>query len=645
MSALNVATLRLFNAIQLDQIHNQEPFDFGLFSSMIRNGYMLDERIVPSIGILLDIEHVVGVGGEKLNSSFHKSWDKVANAPIFQLLMEQIFHYITTYGYGSLGIYDNGLVYIPAEKLELPDVYDDIPLVFIRGMNPDEILAEIIALGSSGIALSKTTIEDIMVIVRENEYESGWVSEIENRELRSALFNHYGIVPSEPVSWLRYVITALTGETLVIKNRNLMSKIQTCDGDQLDNLLDSAPEDLASIFLRYKPLFLAMKKASKNKKWFFNRLRKQATTMHFPLPEDYMGSVTQKIKKGELAIAEFKKNLSTASVWRKIRLAYALKNRLTNTSSVVYRVRNGKGFVASAEPSQKLRAIEKVLNLTLESVASDISNKVAEKYFYIPSWINYGLPRTEKSFIGNIPDNTYVTLPSTNDLVVGVHWYNNGDRYEDTVDIDFSMVGVDTKYGWDARYRSDDKEVLYSGDMTTAPRPNGASEMFYVSDYDLGDSLLMVNWYNMGYGEMSVENCSLFVAQEPVNKKKFGTEGRNGTQYMVDPNNVLFSQNITIDKKQNTIGLVTKNNGAVNVHFLMTSVGNAISSSSSVYNDMTREFLIATTKSPLGLRDIIELAGGHVIDETTELDSSDNTEVVDLRPEALSKTTFIDLFS
>lgn len=637
MNTKNNATLNLFKAIQVYSNKDQE-FDLDTIMRMIKNGYILQSNIRPTQKTLSDVESIVGIGGEKLNSSFHKTWGKVANASIFQLVAEQILHYITTYGFEFLDIYDENRVYIPAEKLELPDDFNNMPLVFVRGLTADEILGEIISLGSSGIALSKQTLSDIMEIVYANEYDQGWVSEIQNRELRSLLFEHYGIVPTEPNAWLRYVITKLTGETLVIKNGYLISKIKGSDQKVLDNLISKAPKNLASIFLRYKPLFLAMKSISNNKT-FFNDLRRKADKLHKPLSEDYLNTVTGKMKNGDFKLLEFKNKISEYPVWRKIRLAYALKNRLSGMESIVYRVRNGKGFATQFEDWFDEGQLEKVLKYTIESIASDIQENVEGKVFFIPSHVNYALPQSEKQFVGNVPANSSVSVGSE-DLVVGIHWYNNLD---DRIDIDFAVIDATGKYGWDARYRNNNRTILFSGDMTDAQRPNGASEMFYFSSFEgMSDALITANWFNMHYG--SVENCQLFVAREKVGKNfENGRRDRGG--YMIDPNNVIFSQNVTIDKKQNSIGLISNQDGDTRVYFLMTSVGNSISSSAGKQSELIRDFLLKTSTNVIDMREIIELAGGFIIDERSDIPEDQLENVVDLSLESLDKTTFIKMFS
>jgi len=637
MSTKEIALLRLFNAVQTE---SQSEFVFNVndIFRMIKNGYILDPRIIPNQSLFSVIEDVVGIGGEKLNSSFHKSWGKVANASIFQLIAEQILHYITTYGFENLGVYDERFVYIPAEKLKLPEEYDNIPLVFIKALNAEEILNEIVSLGSSGIALSKQTLSDLMIVVKENNYQQGWVSEIQNREFRTLLMEHYNIVPSEPNAWLRFVITKLTGESLVIKNNYLISKIKSSDYQVLDALLEKTPKSLASIFFRYKPLFLAMKSISRNKT-FFNNLRKKANKLHKPLAEDYLNSITGKMKNGEFKIREFRNKISEYPIWRKIRLAYALKNRLSGMESIVYRVRNGKGFATEFSDWFDETQLEKVLNYTLQEIASDISGNIDGKLFYIPSYVNYALPQSEKQFVGNVPANTSVSVDSE-DLIVGIHWYNNP---KERVDIDFSIIDATGKYGWDAKYRSSDRGILFSGDVTDAPRPNGASEMFYFRNFSkMSDALISANWFNMVRSEGQVENCKIFVAKEKVNGD-FEQGRRTLGGYMVNPNNIIFSQNVTIDKKQNSIGLISNKEGETRVYFLMTSVGNSISSSVGKQSELIRDFLLKTSTNVIDLREIIELAGGIILDERSDI--PEDVEIVDLSLESLDKTTFVKMFS
>lgn len=628
------ALLTLFNAVQVkDKVEHE--YNFDQLSRMIKNGFIVEPSIKMNEVLFKAIESHMGIGGEKLNQSFHKSWNKVATAPMVQLILEQLIHYMTTYGYESLGIYNQDTVFLPFEKLEVPDNFKNIPLVVIRGLTSEEILNKIVSLGASGIALSEQTLDCIMEVVKSNLYDDGWVSEIQNRELRTRLFEYYDIIPNEPVAWLRYVIYKLTGESLVIKNNYLIEKIKMTDNPQLmDKFIRKAPSDLSSIFLRYKPLFLAMKKISRNKT-FFNQLRKKAETTHKPVGEDYLNSVTSSISNDTFKITEFRKVISRYSVWRKIRLAYALRNRLSELNSFVYRVRNGRGWVTeySGKETNKEK-IKKVLNETIKSIAESISENVSGKTFYIPSHVSYALPASEKQFVGNIPANTSVSV-GDKDMIVGIHWKNN-PRHR--IDLDLSLIDATGKFGWDGRFRGNG--ILFSGDMTDAPEPYGASEMFYIPNKVSSDGLLSVNYFNHDKDE-PVDFCQVFVSKDKLNFEKFGNETRKNSSYMVDPEKILLSVNIPITEKQTSLAVVSREEGKV--YFITTAIGRSIFSNTGKFTTLSKDFLLKTCKATIDMREVLELAGANIISELPK--DEDNKDYIDLLPEALDKTTFISMFS
>lgn len=620
---MNKATLRLFNSIQVKE-KTMRGIDKIIFNKRtIPNGYILDPSIVATGGLLDQIESIVGLSGEKANAAFHKFWAVVKDSSIEDLVVQQIIHYFTTYGLEALGIYNSDVVYIPNEALEIPELKAGISLVFIKAMTPDDILEKIIILGSK-TALADHTLKDIMTIVKANGYDSAFVERIGNHELKSLLYDYYDIAPTDPVDFLRYLVVKLTEQSLLIKNDMLIETIKQANGQLLDKLLKNAPKNLASIFLRYKPIFLAMKSISDNKT-FFNRLRKDAKTMHIPLPVDYMNSVTSQIKDHRLSFVDLERRLSSASVFRKIRLAYALSNRLNAGKSIVYKIRNGRGWVDDFAWSDELqKSTEYALDIVIESIAKELHDKVKGKTFYIPGYVHYALPATEKQFVGFLPSNSYVVIP--NDIVIGIHWMNVGNW---RVDLDFSMLQDSGKFGWDSYYRSQDGEILFSGDMTDASGPRGASELFYINRAQEQAKLLMINYYN--YDDEKRLACKFFVAHEHP--------GRLDNKYVVDPNNILLSTNIDIDKKETSVGLLIKLNGENRLYFSATSLGNAISCRNSEIKEKARNYTMATSMNPLTLESVLSKAGAIVVDRRPYGD------YVDLSPESLDKTSIIGLFN
>ncbi len=616
---MHTATLRLFTAIQVAN-RDQHDLSESLLERTVRHGYLLDPAIKADDGLLDTIEEVVGSSGKKANAAFHKSWSLVQDAALESLVVMQIIHYITTYGFEALGIYREDAVYIPREVLGLPALPADIPLVVIKAMDAQEILSRIIELGS-GIALAQETLDDIMTIVAASDYDSALVHDIKNRELKALLSDRYGIVPCEPVEFLRHVVSKLTDESLLIKNDSLIEKIKASNGKFLDVLLQDAPHDLASIFFRFKPLFLAMKSISR-KKTFFNRLRKKAATYHRPLPEDFLNNVTARIKNGTFELEALKQRLETASVFRKIRLAHALNHRLHAGRSIVYRVRNGRGWAAPLTwPDRASETTQQALDASLVSLVEDLRKNVEGKVLYIPPYIDYALPATEKQFTGYLPTGSYITIPD--DVIVGIHWMNTSKR----VDLDLSVIGESGKIGWDAAYRSADRQVLFSGDMTSAPAPNGASELFYFKQGVQEVKLILVNYYNYTKGD--TVDCTLLVAHEAP--QSFGQN------YMVDPAKILASASMRLSNQQNILGLIAGIDGESRVCFARTAIGTSITSSRGEHSTHARKYLVNSLMNPLDMREILKMAGATVVDEPPDGD------YLDLSPTALDKTTIIDL--
>lgn len=616
---MNTATLRLFNAIQVNnKQENNIPDD--VYARTIKNGYVLSPAIIPENDILDKIETVIGISGEKANAAFHKSWAVIEESSIETLVTQQIIHYFTTYGFKELEVYRQDAVYIPHEKLELPEIKEDIILTVIKAMDAVEILDGLIQLGS-GVALSQETLDDIMMIVEANHYESDFVSEIHNRELKALLSDFYGLVPSDPVEFLRHLLSKLTDQALLIKNDALIEKIKASNGKFLDILLKDAPENLASIFFRYKPLFLAMKSISRNKT-FFNQLRKKADQLHEPLPEDYLNSITSQIKCNALDPDRLEKRLEKASIFRKIRLAYALKFRLHSDDSIVYRVRNGRGWATYFDwpPELKERTLQ-AFYIVLDSIVSELRQNVEAKTIYIPENIHYALPATEKQFTGHLPSGSSVSVP--NDLIVGVHWVNTAKQ----VDLDLSVVGESGKIGWDGDYRSKKNTVLFSGDITDAPAPKGASELFNIKKGEGEAKILMLNYYNFSKGD-EVEAKLIVAHEKPKNFR---------ANYMVDVNNIIASANINIIKKQNVLGLIANVEGTNRVYFSNVSVGNSISSHKNDQSTYVRKYLVQSMINSLDLKEILIKAGANVThNKVSNVD-------YDLAPEQLNKTTIIDL--
>lgn len=621
-------TIRLFKALPIKSKRKKNPTR-ALLEKTIPRGFTFSPEVVANYSnydeLIKMVEEEIGLAPGKLNNSFHKSWEKIKTASIEQLIFEQIIHYMTTYGAEEWGVFKEDNVFIPAEKLEIPELGVGLKLTVIKGYTKVELKEKLLNMLKSGIALKEETIEDVMVVAKFVGLGGKEIDLIKNKEVRVRLYEDLKEIPENPTEFLRYLVYISTDTGLLIKNGYLISKIKEESNSCSTNLLNDYDrkyglERLSEIFYRFKPIFLAFKEVFANKP-IINKIRKKAIKFHKPMPEDYLNNVTATLKKNKkLDSTKLKKELEKANVFRKIRLAYALNFRTKDADSILYRVRSGRAFADDFSFSNKAGA-KAALDVVVKSIVEDVKKNVDGKKIYIPSKMGYALPATEKQFTGDFPSGTYVSVPK--DMIVGVHW---GQETGSRVDLDLSMINVDGKLGWDSGYRSEGRDMLFSGDMTSAPKPNGATELFYFKRQPSKPSLMMVNYYNFSEDD----DClfKIIVAEEETKNLKLN--------YMVNPNNLKAVAKTHIDKRQAILGLVIPQTNGCRFYFAEASVGNSISSSSNDDATKIRKYLFNFYKNAIELKDILKKAGAVLVEDNKDCD-------IDLSPETLERDSILNL--
>ncbi|MBA7588946.1 hypothetical protein ES708_31017 [subsurface metagenome] len=339
------------------------------------------------------------------------------------------------------------------------------------------------------------------------------------------------------------------------------------------------------------------------------------------MPEDYLNEITAKIKKGEIIDEDkLKSELKRVNIFRKIRLAYALKFRIKDVDAILYRIRNGKAFATDFYFGNKEKA-RRILAIVLDSITENIVKNVKGKKIYIPDYINYSLPATEKQFTGNFPSGTYISIPQ--DMIVGIHWENVGFH---RIDLDLSAISSTGKFGWDGSYRNDEGSILFSGDITDASKPKGATELFYIKRQLKSSFILMLNYYNYN-SEIKVP-FKIIVAKEKA--EDFGEN------YMVNPNNIVSVVQSEISQKQKILGLLITTINESRFYFAETSIGNSITSSNSKLAENSRKYLMNFYQNSIELKDILSKAGAKLVDDKAKSD-------IDLSPESLEKDSILNL--
>lgn len=627
--------IRLFRAVPIKTKQKGKVNKFVL-KETIKNGFIFTPEIfgnfseVELLQLVSRVRKEIGLSSRQMNNAFHKSWKKIATAELEQLVIEQFIHYITTYGFEALGIYDENSVYIPDEVLKLPELKaEKMKLILIKGYTKEEIKEKLIALLKTGIALKEDTKKDILDVALWVELNEKEIRDVKNKEVKVALYDFLNLTPENAVEFLRFLVYKATDNTLLIKNKKTVGMIKQKEGLSVTGYLSRYKqsyglEKLAEIFYRFKPLFLAFR-TNKQSKTIINKIRKLAIKNHKPMAEDFLNTVTAKIRPGmELDLVKLSYELSKANVFRKIRLAYALNFRTKDVGSIVYKVRNGKAYATKFNFNGQYGAKE-ILNIIIDSIIKDIKPQVEGKKIYIPKNVQYALPATEKQFSGNLPSGSYVTLPKN--IVIGVHWENVGHN---RIDLDLSMINLNDKYGWDGGYRNSDRSLLFSGDLTDAQKPYGATELFYVKKQIEDAFIMSLNYFN--FDEDIKVPFKLFISSDATSNIT-----RN---YMVDPNKVLVSIDSKMIEHQKTLGLLVTTLEENRFYFSETGIGDAITSSNSEVTENARKYMIASLENPITLNDLFVRAGATVYDDKKNaLKGID----IDLSPELLEKDSIIKL--
>lgn len=624
------STIRLFRALPIEN-KNKRNASKKILNETIKRGFIFSPEVVNSytdiqlMDIIQEIEKYVGLTAEQMNSSFHKSWDKVENAPMIQLVMEQYVHYITTYGFKQLGIYNENSVYIPDEVLELPKSNKQMVLTVIKGYTESELKTKLLSLLQSGVALGEDTIEDCTDLFRYLKLTEAELSLIKNKEILIKLYDIFNIIPANAEEFLRYMVYKTTGKTLLIKNEMTHKVIKSSHVNVLiyfeKYISEYGLEKLSAIFYRYKLLFLSFK-SNNNMNHIINRIRKLAKVHHKPFAGDYLNEVTSNIKQGKkISIDELNNKLKYANTFRKIRLLYALKYRMTDADSILYKIRNGRAF---ATKFSKINAtnIESIYNIVYDSIVNDINENLKNKKIYLPDHIKYALPATEKQFTGNIPSGTHISIDS--DMIIGVYWNNINNC---SVDLDLSLNDESAKIGWDGAYRNESCDILFSGDITDASK--GASELFYIKRANYGAYSLMLNHFNRYY-EIDIPFKIV------IGKEKHDRLSRN---YMIDPNNVILTVDSKMTSKQKMLGLVYSTKTYKNFYFSETNIGQSISvGANTEYIHAARRYVETFYKNIVSLNDILKKSECIIVTDRKDAD-------IDLSMDTLEKDTILNLFT
>ncbi len=535
-------TLKLFNAVLAKES------DAGLFIS--QDGFIIEPHAMWAKKEIISYYAKEKLNGNDLNKTFHKSWQKIKKSTRFELLMEQIFHYFSTYGSKF-----QGEVYIPDEVLNIPDL--KLNFKVIKAYSEEELQEKCLAILRSGIALKEETIDDLLSILHDElEYDFTGKENIRNKEAIIKIADRY----------------------------------------------DVYPENNVEFFNRFKPLFLAYKNRAPK---VINKISKLSKIYHKPLISNPLNNATNILL--ENSDLHWLENATPFALFKALSACYS---RMYGQDTFVYRIRNGKSWTKKSIGTS-------VNELNYDFILSYLKSKYRfeGKKFYFPKDVEFALPTSEKMFVGNIPTGTRFFGER---LAIGIYWENAWGAY----DLDLSGLNIAGKIGWNAAYNQNSGQLMYSGDMTSAP--NGAVEYLYANRGLMAPTLVMNSVF---YGN---SDCGYKIV--------IGKGDSVSYDYMMNPNNLFAEAKCNSVQKQTVLGMLLPKDGKQCFVLLNFGAGHAHVSGNTEISLMATNALYQQWYEPMSFNLLMSELGAKIVSDKEEAD-------FDFSLESLEKDSFTRIFA
>lgn len=592
--------IKLFNVALSNSVKSETPMDLYVVNEVsLKCGYIVH----PSCCTKSVYEYFKAQAWNP-NSTFYKTWQEVTSKTRFELFIDQVIHYASTYGTNF------------TESPCVPNFngieVDYKTYTIIQPIDEKGLYEKCLSLIYSGIALQSDLVKTLCDYIINYKDFGLDIDSIKNREAQIYISCNTFIYPSNPESFFKCLVYKATGETMIIKNKELIRKIKCGEFVCFNDLSDDELKNLSKIFYRYKPLFLAFKQQlgwHDSNAYAINKIRKYAKKHHEPMVIGFWESILntkQPENKIEEEVAKLDNNFKI------IKLLQAIIERIfliRDGGKSMYIIRNGKSYLKNKNYNPDM---VHQLCITHDILYTKLINNLKSKACVVkfPKYLNLACPVSEKQFIGNIPYGSFYKMKKHN--FIGIYWRNEWGTY----DFDLSYLNTTGKIGWNSRYYSKDNDMIYSGDMTSADPE--ATEILYC-EKECPDGLIYVNRFNGDPGS----KYKLFFGSQEIESLH-----RN---YMVDPNCIELEEMMesSVGREQ-LIGYIKDSC----VYFMDLTTGNSTVSRDSEYlNILNRK-----VNTYISLKDVLIYAGFVEYDKNIhnecELDLTD-----------LNKDTLINLFS
>ena len=584
-------TLKLFNVvISLETMSNEPYIDTEL-------GIIIEPKAVYAKDRIIEFYKKEKLSGNDLNKTFHKSWKKIKESTRIDLLLEQIKHYLSTYGTNF-----EGEVYIPNEILKIPDT----KLIFkvIKGYSKDVLIEKCLNLLQSGIALKEETINDLLSLLVDDLRFTNFSSvKIRNKEAIIKIADMYGIYPKDTIEFFRYIVYKATGQSLLIKSNEIIEAIKVTNFNPTLQFNKFGLERLAEIFNRFKPLFLAFKNQCPKT---INKISKLSKKYHKPMVPNPLNEVTYRLLTNK--DLHWLDNATPFALFKALTACYIRKN---GQDSYVYRIRNGKSWVKEDIVDKELN--KKNYKFILSYLKQRYSHLQGKKVF-IPEDIKFGLPTSEKMFVENIPTGTIFCAKK---MAVGMYWKNEWNAR----DLDLSGINIGGKVGWNSDYKQGNADLMYSGDITDAP--NGAVEYLYA---------------NKGLSEPTIVKLNVYTGENNSGYKIIiGKGDKISREYMMNPDNLFVEIKTESIQRQMILGILIPKEDKQCFVLLNFGAGHTRVSGNSEISEIATRALYQQYSKPLTLNKLLKKLGVEFVEDREKAD-------IDLSLDTLEKDTIIKIF-
>jgi len=562
--------------------------------------------------------------------TFYRDLSEVLRKSRIELALDQIMHYITTYGTDF-----ETEMYHKNEWLNIPEVKDTFEkIVVVPSITQSEFNKELVNLLESNIALSEDLIEKIILYIDAEKININ-LKNVRNKEFLRAYKYKRGII-EDIDDIITFIHKESLGNFLSIKTKTLFNEdgymwltIPDSVINHIRNLTKDQLVEYAKSFNRNKSVWMTLKREIEDRKCRrnINKISKLSKIHHQPVKlPDYM-------RIADLSIVEFDNVVRNLEFGYLVKIARYLKMRINAESDefpLIIRVRNGKSYVKNVKVGVK-SDLQRKFDFVKVEISRRVVNYFVKNNVKIKESDKFALaiPVNEKQFVGEFPVGSSLTTPDRN-LVFGISWRGRAD-------FDLSAVNDNRKVGWNGYFNTD--ELFFSGDITDAP--NGATELIFTKNATK-EFLIKVNLFNR---RDNTKGFKFFIGTTerylPQKKKQFY---QRNIEEILTPDEIVFAHYFEVDgnKNERTMGFL-ENNKFYFVDFLANEFVAGVSSKETMeaYKHYVKGFL--TFNEILSANDISNI--NHIVEENAKKaqEKGEQIEVKELDFENPDKIILLNL--